>query len=241
METHSFPDPPEACSGNIHITACFGENMDPNCPFCKIVKGEIPSKKVYEDDVMLAVLDINPATLGHVLVMPKEHYFILPQVPGKDFLHMMRTTRQLYTALRESLLADGLTLFMANGGVAGQQSPHFLFHLIPRNKGDGMTQFDLPTRDIKDPQIDAIQKNLSSVLQKLAAQFYQRSQLPVPEELLKTAKPSLQQLAQMVSQNPQIKAMIMTQRTQFEQLAKTHPQLKELFEGVDIDELIRLL
>jgi histidine triad (HIT) family protein len=215
--------------------------MDPNCPFCRIVHGQIPSKKIYEDDVMLAVLDINPATNGHVLVMPKEHYYILPQVPGSDFLHIMRTTRQLSAALRDSLFADGITLFMANGGVAGQQSPHFLFHLIPRNKGDGLRQFDLPTREITDPQIDAIQKNLISVLQKLAAQFYQKSQLTVPEELLKQNKPTLQQLAHMVSQNPQLKTMILEQRLQFNQLVTTHPQLKELFEGVDIDELIRLL
>lgn len=111
------------------------------CPFCKIVKGEIPSKKVYEDDQLLAILDINPAAKGHLLVMPKEHYPIMPLIPQPIFEHLFTRTKQLSAAMKEGMLLFGNTLFIANGYAAGQQSSHFMLHLIPREAPDGLEFF----------------------------------------------------------------------------------------------------
>ena len=75
-----------------------------NCLFCKIVAGEIPGKKVYEDERMLAILDINPVAKGHTLVLTKEHYPIMPLIPPEEFDHLFSTTAQLSGAVRGAMI-----------------------------------------------------------------------------------------------------------------------------------------
>src|SRR3989344_4770517 len=77
-----------------------------NCIFCKIIKGEIPARIVFEDDLTIAVLDINPAAKGHILILPKEHYAILPQVNDKQLAHLFVTAKKLSQALLKSLKED---------------------------------------------------------------------------------------------------------------------------------------
>ena len=117
-----------------------------NCIFCQIIEGKVPSKKVYEDDLMIAILDIHPAHKGHILVMSKEHYPIMPLIPPETFKHLFSTTTQLTNIVKKGILAEESLVFIANGGVAGQQSPHFLFHIIPRDKGE-LSKLDLPNND----------------------------------------------------------------------------------------------
>ena len=99
------------------------------CIFCKLIKGEMPSKKVFEDDVTISMLDIYPAKKGHIVFMQKEHYPIMPYIPADEFKHLFGLIPQLSTALMSGMVATGVNLFIANGGAAGQQAPHFLFHL----------------------------------------------------------------------------------------------------------------
>lgn len=106
------------------------------CIFCQIIKGKIPSKKVYEDKECLAVLDINPAAKGHLLLLPKEHYAIMPQVPEKTLGHLAIVSKHLSQVLLKLLRADGTTIFIANGAAAGQRAQHFMIHLFPRKSGD---------------------------------------------------------------------------------------------------------
>ncbi|MFH1916758.1 MAG: HIT family protein [Nanoarchaeota archaeon] len=135
-----------------------------NCIFCKIVKGEIPSRKVYEDEKMLAILDINPAAKGHTLVMPKEHYPILPVIPPDVFKHLFRTTKYLVAAVKKGMVAPQVTVFIANGAVAGQQSPHFLFHIIP-NEG---VDFPIPKGKVPREEVakltPALRTNVGAVM-----------------------------------------------------------------------------
>lgn len=138
-----------------------------NCPFCKMVSGEIPTKKVYEDDLVLAILDINPANKGHVLMMPKEHHYILPLVPPETFKHLFLQAKKLMHAMRKGLIVPGVTLFVANGAAAGQQSPHFLFHLIPREDGDGLDNLDVQERTVKQENTDAIKQNTAMIMRNL--------------------------------------------------------------------------
>ena len=109
-----------------------------NCIFCNIISGKIPSRKVYDDESALAVLDIRPAVKGHILILPKEHYAILPQVPEKEIAHLFSVAKHLSQVALQSLRSDGTTLFIANGPVAGQQAQHVMLHLIPRKEGDGL-------------------------------------------------------------------------------------------------------
>src|SRR3989338_11544241 len=108
------------------------------CIFRSIVAGKVPSKKIMEDDLCLAILDINPATRGHILVVPKEHYAIMPLIPDKTIGHLFSVSKKLSQLLLKGLRLDGTTIFVANGLVAGQRAQHFMIHLIPRKDGDGL-------------------------------------------------------------------------------------------------------
>lgn len=107
-----------------------------DCIFCKIVKGEIPCAKVYEDDNVLAFLDIAPVNIGHTLVISKEHFKDIHEVPESLVGDMMRVVKKISAALR-SLPADGVNVIMNNEGAAGQIIFHAHIHVIPRLKNDG--------------------------------------------------------------------------------------------------------
>ncbi|MBW2970687.1 HIT family protein [Candidatus Woesearchaeota archaeon] len=126
------------------------EEQKKQCVFCKILNGEIAAKKVYEDKVMIGVLDINPAAKGHMLLLPKEHYPILPFMPPANFVHMFGLMPNLINALRNAMVCSGARVFIANGGAAGQQSSHFLVHMIPGDKGDGFNYFSFDKLGLVD-------------------------------------------------------------------------------------------
>ena len=111
------------------------------CIFCKIVSGEMDSSTVYSDKHVKVVLDINPGVKGHMLILPKEHYPIMPYLPGDLFTHMFGMISPFVSAAKQSLMTNGASVFISNGGVAGQQSPHFMIHLMPRDAKDGFNKF----------------------------------------------------------------------------------------------------
>ncbi len=113
------------------------------CIFCQIVAGKVPAKKLYEDESVMVVLDINPAARGHLLILPKEHYQILPQMSEIEVGNLYAVAQKLSQLLLKSLHADGTTIFLANGQAAGQRAQHVMLHLIPRKEGDGL----LPVQD----------------------------------------------------------------------------------------------
>jgi histidine triad (HIT) family protein len=127
------------------------------CVFCQIIGKKMEAKLVYEDDLSVAILDINPANAGHVLLMPKEHYAIMPQVPEEEMGHLGIVTKKLSLALLKSLKAQGTTVFVANGVVAGQRAQHLMIHIIPRSEGDGVG-ITVPQRQISDEELDKLQE-----------------------------------------------------------------------------------
>lgn len=106
------------------------------CIFCKIIGGEIPSFKIYEDSKVYAFLDINPVNAGHTLVVPKEHYVVLPQMPDALATHLMKVVKYLSGAIFEMTGAHGINVFQNNGAAAGQEVPHVHVHIIPRFQDD---------------------------------------------------------------------------------------------------------
>ena len=108
------------------------------CIFCQIIAGKVPAKKVYEDEKCIGVLDINPAAKGHVLIMPKEHYVIMPQIPDKEIGHLFLVSKYLSQAMLKVMKVPGTMVYVANGLAAGQKAQHFMVHLIPRKDGDGI-------------------------------------------------------------------------------------------------------
>ena len=108
-----------------------------DCIFCKIIKGELPSYKVYEDEHTLAFLDINPVHHGHTLVIPKEHYQCVEQIPDELLVKVIQTVRKVGQSIKDNL-APGYTVQVNNDPVAGQIVAHNHFHIIPRHEGDGL-------------------------------------------------------------------------------------------------------
>lgn len=107
-----------------------------NCIFCKIANGDIPSKTLYEDDECRVILDLGPATKGHALILPKNHYANLFELPENEAEHVMVVTKRMAGRMMEKLQCDGFNLVQNNGETAGQTVFHFHMHLIPRYKWD---------------------------------------------------------------------------------------------------------
>jgi histidine triad (HIT) family protein len=117
----------------------------PDCVFCKIIRGEIPSSKLYEDELVLAFLDIAPLAKGHTLVIPKNHHASITTVPEEVHGRMLATAARLGAALMRATDSDGFNLVLSNGACAGQVVPHTHLHIVPRHPEDGIA---LPTRTV---------------------------------------------------------------------------------------------
>ncbi|MFH1173925.1 MAG: HIT domain-containing protein [archaeon] len=139
-----------------------------NCLFCKIIAKEVQSKIVYEDESVLCILDINPAAPGHVLVIPKEHYALLPQIPEEVMAKLFLVAQHVSNAMLRALDTQGTTLFLANGAVAGQRSPHFLFHVIPRSENDNI--LPVPDKQLPDAQAQEFKRVLPALLARTFGQ-----------------------------------------------------------------------
>ena len=109
-----------------------------NCIFCAIISGNLPSSKVYEDNVCVAFMDIQPVNPGHVLVVPKNHVTDLSDLRPDTRIHIFQIAQQVAQKLPDSnLRCEGINLILAHGEVAGQEVFHVHLHIIPRYKGDG--------------------------------------------------------------------------------------------------------
>ncbi len=111
--------------------------MEHNCIFCKIIKGEIPANKIYEDELVIAFMDIAPINFGHALVIPKQHHNSITTVPAEYQAAMMQVGTKIAQAIVREVDGDGFNLHLANGQVAGQVVPHAHLHIIPRKGTDG--------------------------------------------------------------------------------------------------------
>ena len=107
-----------------------------NCIFCKIVNGEIPSHKVYEDEATLAFLDINPVSDGHTLVIPKKHSENIYDIREDSLQKVALTVQKVAKAVKTAFNADGVNILQANGATAGQAVFHYHVHIVPRKQGD---------------------------------------------------------------------------------------------------------
>ena len=114
------------------------EMQKENCLFCQIISGQVSSSKIFEDEQAIAILDINPANPGHLLILPKEHHTIMPQIPESIIVHLFKLTKHLSQVLLKTLKAEGTNIYVANGVAAGQQAPHFMIHIIPRKANDNL-------------------------------------------------------------------------------------------------------
>ncbi|HSM25696.1 MAG TPA: HIT family protein [Anaerolineaceae bacterium] len=109
-----------------------------NCIFCKILAGKAPANVVYEDEVCIVFMDIQPVTPGHMLVVPRQHFVGLSDLKEEIGGHLFRVGQRMATALKQSKIpCEGVNLFLADGEVAFQTVFHVHLHVIPRTSGDG--------------------------------------------------------------------------------------------------------
>ena len=109
-----------------------------HCIFCKIVAGEIPAAKVYEDELTIAFMDIGQVNPGHVLVACKRHAATVLDLTLEEAAAAMQTAQRIAHAAQQAFAPDGITLFQANGAAGGQTVLHFHIHVLPRHEGDGV-------------------------------------------------------------------------------------------------------
>ena len=107
--------------------------------FTKIIQNEIPSVKIYEDDICIAILDITPVNKGHALVIAKKEYETLLECPDEILSHLITTAKRLAAGMKKKLNFDGFNIMINNGAASGQEVPHLHIHIIPRFKNDGKT------------------------------------------------------------------------------------------------------
>jgi histidine triad (HIT) family protein len=137
-----------------------------DCIFCKIVKNEIPSKKVYEDGDIIAFLDINPANKGHTLVASKEHYEDIYSVDEDLLKKMISVVKMLAEKIKNSMNCDGINVIQNNGKHAGQLVNHIHFHIIPRFPGDKVL-ITYQRMQLSEEEFSDAQKKLSEEKKKL--------------------------------------------------------------------------
>lgn len=136
-----------------------------NCIFCKIIKGEIPSYKVYEDENVLAFLDIAPVNYGHTLIIPKKHYSNLEEISEEELCKVISVVKKVGKAMKDKLGVAGYNVGVNNDPVAGQIVPHVHFHVMPRNEKDGLKLW--PGGKYKDGEAEEVLKKIKGTLKKV--------------------------------------------------------------------------
>ena len=129
------------------------KKVDSNCIFCKIIAGEIPSRTVYEDEGYKAIMDVSPASKGHVIVLPKNHASNVFEISEEELAGAMIVAKKVAAMLKEKLGCDGVNILQNNGEAAGQTVFHLHVHVIPRYKGDTV---NITWQHLDDMDLDAV-------------------------------------------------------------------------------------
>ncbi|MBI2147691.1 HIT domain-containing protein [Candidatus Woesearchaeota archaeon] len=214
------------------------EEQKEQCPFCKIIRGEIPAKSVYEDEKTLIILDINPATPGHMLVMPKEHYPIMPLIPPAMVDHLSLIIKGAMESAYDGVLCKGITMLVANGGAAGQQSSHFMVHIIPREEDDNAAVLDIPQKPIPSADIQAPYPKLKAGLTRMMASHLEGKEA-VPAKAAGPQEITEDRIVAIVEANPPLLKAVLETPGEFKRLVGEHPQLHVLFKGKDLDSVVQ--
>lgn len=137
--------------------------MKEDCIFCKIIKGDIPSFTIYEDELFKVILDRFPASPGHALIIPKTHYQDIFELSEEAASALYPLAKKMATQIKEAVGAEGINIVQNNGEVAGQSVYHFHLHLIPRNAGDGVILNKSSNTETTLEALEAVLKSIQVV------------------------------------------------------------------------------
>src|SRR3989344_4573382 len=155
-----------------------------SCLLCQIVANRVPSYKVYEDDLTLAVLDVNGANPGHCFVIPKNHYPIIEQVPDQELGNHFVVANKISSAIFETLKAQGTNIFIRNGIPAGQQVAHFMINVIPRKENDGVNLQWKP-RQLSEEEMSTVELKLKEQIKGKGIQKTRKAETAKSEKSIK--------------------------------------------------------
>lgn len=148
-----------------------------SCLICQIVGNNIPSYKIYEDDLTLAVLDVNGSNPGHCFIMPKNHYPIIEQVPDAELAHLFSVANRISSSLFENLKVHGTNVFVANGIPAGQTVAHFTINIIPRKENDGINLQWKP-KQLTEEEMSTVELKLREQVQNAGIEKIEKTERP---------------------------------------------------------------
>ena len=137
--------------------------FDESCIFCKIVRKQAPASIIYEDETVMAFLDIRPLNMGHMLVIPKAHYIDIFDIPEEQLSQVYRIAKQVSFAVKKATNADGISIIQQNGKAAGQDIFHMHVHVVPRYDGQKLPRFS----DLKEVE----RVSLDEMAKKIRQQF----------------------------------------------------------------------
>ncbi len=135
-----------------------------DCIFCKILKGEVPSAKVYENDKVFAFLDIGPVHKGHTLVIPKEHFETILDIPEDLLKEVIAVLKKVSKAVKQGVNADGISVAQSNYKAGGQVVPHLHFHIMPRFENDGLKFW--PQSKYEEGEMDKFREKIVKFLKE---------------------------------------------------------------------------
>ena len=191
-----------------------------NCIFCRIAKKEIPAATVYDDDTVSCVLDINPATKGHTLILPVEHYGFMHLTPPEIIKKLFIAAQHVSQAQLKALQVQGTTIFVASGGAAGQRAPHFLFHVIPRDGKDGL--FPAEPKQLPPAQHAELRRALAMSLPRVLKG--NQLKIAAPPQRMSPAPPSPQSSSSLSSQSSSPSSSPQSKQKSSEDVAEDMPE-----------------
>jgi histidine triad (HIT) family protein len=163
--------------------------MADRCIFCAITVKQIPANIIYEDEKVLAFLDINPLTEGHTLVIPKNHAENIFDISKEDLKHISVVGQKIAIKMKEAIYADGVDLIQASGQAADQQVPHFHLHVIPRKNEDqlGLREWWVSrTQKIGPERLSELAEKLKTVRIEEVARTAEKTEVKKPKEKKRT-------------------------------------------------------
>lgn len=155
--------------------------MAEDCVICQINEGSVPSKKIYEDDQIVAFLDYNGASPGHCFIAPKQHYPIFEQVPDDIIAQLFIVANKISSALFDTLKIQGTNIFVTNGVSAGQSVAHFVVNVIPRKEGDGINLQWQP-RQLSEEEMSTVEIKLKEGTEHVGVETDTVAAAPKPEQ-----------------------------------------------------------
>ena len=161
-----------------------------SCIVCQIIDGRLPSKKIYEDDSIVAVLDVNGSNPGHCFIFPKNHYPIIEQVPERELSSMFLLANRISVVLFESMNYQGTNIFVANGVPAGQTVAHFMINVIPRKQNDGVN-LQWPPKQFDEEEMSTVELKIKEQVEKIGLQKSEAPASVVKKEFHTTSIPKV--------------------------------------------------